>query len=488
MDDNELKNKTITGSFWSLIERFGYLSCQFLSNLVLARLLMPDDFGTIGLLMVFVTLSNVLIDSGLTASVIQKEKVTETDKATVFITNIVLAISVYLIIFFAAPFIASYFKSPDLTLFLRCLELIVIIDALCAIQNSLLMRDMDFKILTKIKLISIVISAGIAIALAYYGLGIWALIIQYILFSTIRTLLTWFVTKWHPSFDFSIKSFKSLFSYGSKLLVSTFVAELYVNLQQLLIGRFYTSADLGYYSQARLFQNIPTGTVSQVINSVAFPAYAKLQSERQKLLEMFRQNIRFVAFVNTPLMVLLAVVAYPLFVFLYSEKWIGAVGYFQFLCIFFGIFLAIHQCSLSLLKAIGRSDYVLHLEIIKKILGIAFIFIGMKIWGIWGILYALGLNSFIEIFLNGFYVKKELGYGGVNVLIDIAPSLLVSLISGCLAYLALRYFFTFDSYFLQTVLASLLFVLTYVIIAWVFGMYGFKIVCKLVARFIHGRK
>lgn len=485
---NELNKKTATGSLWSLIERFGYLSCQFISNLVLANLLMPSDFGTIGIMLVFVTLSNVFVDSGLSASIIQKKEASQEDKSTVFMTNLFLAVLVYITIFTSAPFIADYFSNSELTLLLRVLELIVVVDAFCSIQNAVLTRDMNFKRLTKIKLFSIVISSFIAISLALNGFGIWALIVQYLLFSVLRTSITWIYTRWYPSLIFNKESFKSLFGFGFKLLLSSFVAELYVNFQQILIGRFYTPTDLGYYSQARQFQNIPTGTVSQVINNVAFPAYARLQDKRDDLVLMFRQNVRFVAFVNTPLMVLLAVIALPLFIFLYSEKWIGSVAYFQFLCLAFGILLAIHQCTLSVLKALGRSDYVLKLEIIKKIIGISFIFIGLHFWGIWGILYALGLNSFIELFLNGHYLYKETGYGGLGMLKDMTPVVVVSFVSGGVVYAFVKFFIGVGGNLLTVVFASLLFALTYLLFSWMGNLYGFNILLNLARRVKNGRK
>lgn len=468
-----------------MVERFGYLTIQFVSNLVLARLLMPEDFGAIGIMMVFITLSNVFIDSGFSASLIQRKEITETDKSTVFYTNLVLSVIVYAVIFVSSPWIANYFHIPALRSLLRVLGVVLLIDAFCAIQNTILTRDMNFKRLTQIKLAAILIAAFVAVCLAYNGFGIWSLIIQYILYSTIRTTATWIVAKWRPILVFSKESFRTLFGFGSKLLLSTFVAELYVNFQQILIGRFYTPTDLGFYSQARQFQQIPTGTVSQVINSVAFPAYAKLQNDKAKLKEMFRQNVRLVAYLNTPLMVLLAVIAQPLIILLYSSKWVGSIGYFQFLCIGFGIFLAIHQCSLSVLKAVGRSDYVLKLEIIKKVLGVLFIIIGINIWGIWGILYALALNSFIEIFLNGYYLGKELHYNGFNQLMDMIPSMIASIVSGAVAYYSLITFFSSTNVLITIVAIAFIFIICYLLLGWVGHLYGFKVLIGLLNKIVN---
>lgn len=481
---DELRKKTVLGSLWVTISRFGYLTIQFVSNLVLARLLTPADFGTIGILMVFVALSHVLIDSGLSASLIQKKDITNSDKSTVFFTNMIFSLIVYLFIFVLAPFISNYFNIPELTLLIRVLEAIVIIDAFCAIQSTLLSREMNFKRLTKIRLTSIFIAAIVSIILAYNGFGIWSLIVQYILYSLLRASITWVLAKWRPSLTFSINSFKELFGYGSKLLLSSFVAELYINFQQILIGRYYTPADLGYYSQARQFQQIPTGTITQVINSVSFPAYAKLQDDRIKLMDMFRQNVRLVSFFNTAIMILLAVIAKPLIILLYSDKWIGAIEYFQFLCIGFGILLAIHQCSLSVLKAVGRSDYVLKLEIIKKILGILFILIGINIWGLWGILYALALNSVIEIFLNGYCIKKEINYGGIEQLKDLFPSLVVALIAGFLSYMILTNLLSNSNELISVVLISIIYAMIFIGTSAAFNLYGFQILRQGIMKII----
>lgn len=471
-----------------MMERFGYLTIQFVSNLVLARLLMPEDFGAIGIMMVFITLSNVFIDSGFSASLIQKKEITEKDKSTVFFTNLILSVVVYTVLFISSPWIADYFHIEQLRSLFRVLGIVLLIDAFCAIQNTMLTREMNFKRLTQIKLAAIVIAASVAIYLAYTGFGIWALIVQYILYSTIRTSVTWFVAKWHPIFSFSKESFVTLFGFGSKLLLQSFVATLYVNFQQILIGRFYKPADLGYYSQARQFQQIPTGTVTQVINSVAFPAYAKLQDDREQLRQMFRQNVQMVSFVNTPIMVFLAAIAQPLIILLYSSKWIGSIHYFQFLCLGFGIFLAVHECSLSVLKAVGRSDYVLKLEIIKKILGVIFILIGITVWGIWGILYALALNSFIEIFLNGYYVKKEINYSGLNQLIDMMPSLIVSLVAGVIAYFTWFYLNPEGHEFISIIIGALVFIFAYIIGSWICHIYAFSVLVNILNNYLIKKK
>ncbi len=484
---DELRKKTVTGSFWTLFERFGYLGIQFVSNLVLARLLMPSDFGTIGILIVFTTLSNVLIDSGLSSALVQKKSISEEDKSTVFFTNLAIALTVYVIIFFSAPLVAQYFHNPEIAKLLRVIELMVVIDAFAAIQNTTLSREMDFKTLAKYKIISIIIAVAVSIALAFAGWGVWALVVQYLLFSLCRALLLWLRTKWRPAIAFSKQSFKALFGFGSKLLLSRFIAELYNQFQSILIGRYFTAKDLGYYTQARQLMQIPVDSLSRVVNNVSFPAYSRLQDERKQLKLMVRQNLLVLVFVNTPLMFYLSTVAKPLLVFLYSDKWLESVPYFQFLCLGFGLLLIIHECSLTALKAVGRTDYVLRLEIIKKILGVGLLVAGLHFFGIKGIMYGLAINSFIELFLNGYYLKKEIDYGPWDQFRDLLPPLFLSLISAFATYMFLR-FVPIASDFLNIVFTFVIFASLYLVGAYLIKLESLNMVKKVVMTTVLKKK
>lgn len=484
---DELGKKTVTGSLWVLFERFGYLGIQFVSNLVFARLLMPDDFGTIGVLMVFTTLSNVLIDSGLSSALIQKKNISEKDKSTVFFTNLVLAILVYLVIYCTAPLIARYFNSPKIVSLMRVIELMVIIDAFAAIQNTMLTRDMNFKALAIYKIISIVIAVVVSMCLAYAGMGVWSLVVQYLLFSLCRALLLWLRTKWRPRFVFSKFSFKSLFSYGSKLLLSHFLVELYGQFQSILIGRHFTAKDLGYYTQAKQLQHIPAESLSRIVNNVSFPALAKLQDDRKKMKVMMRQNLMILIFLNTPLMFYLSTVAKPLIVFLYSDKWLESVPYFQFLCLGFGLLSIVHNCSLTALKSAGRTDYVLKLEIIKKILGVSLLLCGMHFFDIWGLMYGLAINSFIELFLNGYCVKKEIGYGPWDQIKDLLLPIILSLIASSATYFYLLYV-PIKSNFLNIIITLVIFTSLYLFGAYITKLESFHWAKKLVAGIIQKKK
>ena len=465
---SDLKQKTITGSIWSLFERFGYLGIQFVSNIILARLLMPSDFGTVGVLIIFTTLSAVLIDSGLTAALIQKKEITDADTSTVFYTNLALAILVYIAIFFSAPLVAVYFKNPNLTVLLRVIELMVVIDAFAAIQSTLLMRSMNFKKISLIKITSILIAVIISIICALSGMGVWALVIQYLMFSTLRAVALWVMSKWKPLLIYSVESFKKLFNFGSRLLLSSFVAEFYNNFQSILIGRHFPPSELGLYTQARQLQQIPVDSLSRVVNQVSFPAYAQLQDSREELVDMLRKNIKVLVFVNTPLMILLSIIAKPLLIMLYSMKWIGAVPYFQFLCLGFGILLIVHQCSLTALKAVGHSDYVLRLEIIKKVIGILLLILGIKYLGIWGIMTALTINSIIELFLNGYYLKKAIGYGSKGQLIDFLPTFLISIICALPTYYLTSVVLENAIPVVNVIISSVLFAALYILLSYLF--------------------
>ena len=336
---------------------------------------MPDDFGVIGILLIFTSLSTVLVDGGLASALIQKKVIDDKDSSTMFFTNLGLAIIVYFLIFIFSPLIATYFKNPEIALLLRVIELIVIIDAFSAVQTAILSREMKFNLLAKYKIVAILIAVIVSIPCVFLGLGVWSLVIQYVVYSLIRAILLWARSNWRPAFVYSKESFSSLFGYGSKLLLAQFISELYVNFQSIIIGRKFLAKDLGFYTQAKQLQQVPVQSLSNVVNSVSFPAFSKLQDDKESLRIMVRQNLKGLVFINTPLMFYLSVAATPLLVFLYSAKWLQSVPYFQFLCLGFGVLLIIHQCTLTTLRALGRSDYVLKLEIIKKILGITLLLV-----------------------------------------------------------------------------------------------------------------
>lgn len=457
---DELRGKTVVGSYWALLERFGYLGIQFISNLVMARLLMPDDFGTVGILTIFTSLSYLLIDCGLSVALIQKQIVTEEDKSTVFFSNLAITFLTYAIVYLTAPLIAEFFHNSEITYLLRAIELVIIFDAFASVQNITLRRDMNFKALTGYKIESIIIAVIVSLVLAYAGWGVWALVIQYLLFSFCRSFLLCVRSKWKPIWTFSRQSLKSVFDYSLNLFAASSIASLYDQLQTILLGRLLSTKDMGYYSQASLLMRIPVDSMARVVNDVSFPAYSKIQNNRSKLKSMARQNLSVLVFINTPLMFYLSTFADPLLVFLYSDKWLGAIPYFQFLCVGCGVLSIIHNSSTTVLKSVGRADYILRLEVIKRVLGVCLIFFGMHFFGIWGILYSLAFNIVIELFLNGYYLKNEIGYGAWEQIKELFPPLLLSIVASFVTRLFFNYV-SIPSLFLSLLLSFAFFSLLY---------------------------
>lgn len=467
-----LGDKVIKGAVWTAIERFGYLGIQFLANLIMARILMPSDFGVIGILLIFINVANVLADSGLGAALIQRKTISPIDCNTIFYTNIGIGVFLYVALYFGAPVINSFFNHDNLVKYLRTINIIIVIDALSSIQNSLLIRSLNFRKIATIKIIAALIACGISIYLALKGYGVWSLVWQYIIYSISRSVLLYVFAKWYPHFEYSFKSLKSLFGYGSKLMFSTLISDLYLNFQALLIGKFLTPKILGYYTQAKQLQQVPVTALTTIVNQVTFPAFSKIQDDSNRFEQAFKNNITLLAFINFPLMFMLSAVASPLISILYTTKWLPAVPYFQFLCIGFGALLAIHNTNLTALKAIGQSGAVLKLEIVKKIIGCILLLIGIKLEGIWGLMSALAICSVLELFLNGYYVDKYLGITVFRQIQWFGGFLIFSVISFFCAYEAIDQLEIND--FCSIIIGLLIFMLTYIVQILVFKRHTFK--------------
>ena len=471
---NKTFSETINAVIWSFVERFGYLFIQFLTNMTLARILSPNEFGQIGLIMVFVALSLTFIDGGFGAALIQKKIPNKNDYSTVFIINLCIAVFLYFLIFISASSISIFFNILEIENLLKIIGIILIIDSISIVQNNILVKALNFKLLAKIKIFSALISCFIAIFLAYKGFGVWSLVYQYVINSFVRLFLLWRVSLWKPNFRFSKKSFNELFGYGSKLLAARLLSELYIHSQSLIIGRVFSPADLGFYTQAKQLQQIPVQSLGSVVNNVTFPVFSKIQDDIIKVKRGMRKSLKSVAFINFPLMVLLALIAEPLIILLYTEKWLQSVPYFQVLCLGFGLFLIVHSVNLSLIKSLGRSDWVLKLEIIKKITGILFILIGVSFYGIMGMLYALALNSILELFLNGYYTGKLIGYGPISQILDFGPTLLLAILSGIISWFTSS-FYLINNNLVVIILSSSCYLITYLILVFIFKIEALSI-------------
>lgn len=473
MAQENIKTKTVKGIFWSFCERFGSLAILFVANVVLARMLSPDDFGLVGMLMVFILLSQILIDGGLGNALIQRKNLTAVDCSTVFYSNIAVAVICYTVLYFAAEGIAEFYEQPQLVEMIRVLGLVVISDAFGVVQNNLLMKEINFKVITLIKVGSALVSTISAIVAAYCGLGVWSLVIQYLANSVIKSVMLWVTASWMPTFTFSMQSFRGLFGFGSKLLLANLLSEGYRHLQVLIIGKFFPVREVGYYTQAKHLQDVPVATVLTIVNQVTFPVFSQLQDDREQLVRGLRRSLKILTFVNFPVMACLIVIAEPVFMLLFGEKWMMSVPYFQWLCGGFGLLLVIHNTNMNSLKAIGKSDIVLYLEIVKKVLGLSMIF-GFLVFGngVMSIMWALAINSFIELFLNGYFTGKYIGYGVIKQMKDVFPNFAVTVVAGAVSYVLAQ---VVDVHYMaQMVLQILCFAAIYLLLMKIFKVESFE--------------
>jgi len=428
-----LKEKTINGLVWSFIDNFANQGIQFVVGIVLARLLSPQEFGLIGMLTIFIAVSQSFIDSGFSNALIRKKDCTNEDYSTVFYFNLSIGIIFYFLLFISAQAISVFFKEPQLKLLLQILGLSLIINSLTIIQRTILIKRINFKLQTRISVISALLSGGISITMALKGYGVWSLVAKTILGYAITSLLLWLWNKWNPIHVFSKKSFKELFGFGSKLLISGLIDTIYRNVYYLVIGKYFSAQELGYYTRADQFKTLPSQNISDVMTRVTYPVLSQLQDEPEKLKTAYKKMIKSIMLISFALMIGMCAVAEPLVITLVGIKWQPSVIYLQLLC-FGGMLYPLHALNLNMLQVQGRSDLFLKLEIIKKILAIPTIIIGVFL-GIKFMIMGMIVNSIIAYYLNSYWSGKFINYSTKEQIIDILPTFLISLFMGICVYL-----------------------------------------------------
>ncbi len=415
---------------WKFLERFGYLGTQFILQLVLARILSPDHYGVLSLMMVFVSLANVFIQTGFSTALIQNKDVTEADYSSVFWVTLVTAGVVYTTIFFAAPVISNFYKMPEMTFPLRILSLVLFPGAINSIQLAKVSREMDFKKVFVSNVGSVFISGIIGIIIALCGGGLWALVAQTLLATAISCVIMAFSVKCHIRFICNISRIKVLLRYGWKLLVSCLIDTLFQNLQSLVIGKKYNSDTLGYYNRGQQFPQAIVSVVNGSVQSVMLPAMSAKQDDVEKVKSITRKSICLSAYLLFPIMTGLAMVSPALISIMLTDKWLPCVIYLQICCITFA-FYPIHSCNLQAINAIGRSDIFLKLEIIKKIVSIGLLAIAIfafdsplaiAVSGAIGVPFGLIINSFPN--------KKLIGYSFWEQITDWGPAMIMSIVMG----------------------------------------------------------
>lgn len=431
-----LKHKTVSGVSWSFAEQILTRGSNFVIGIILARLLSPTDYGLVGMLGIFLGLSQLFIDGGLTSALIRTKNPSEQDFSTVYLVNVVLSVLFYFLLFFCAPVIAEFYKQPLLRSLTRVLALVLIISSVASIQGTLLTIRVDFKTKTYISIITSVVSGLIGIMCAYKGLGVWALVAQSLTATTLMSVLSLLFVRWMPGLVFSKESFKRLFAYSSKLLAASCISVIYDNSYPLVIGKRFSAADVGQYSRGNQFPGIANSTITNALNRVAFPVLSQIQDDDARLLRVYEKYIQLSCFLTFPVMMGLCGCARPLILVLLGEKWLACVPLMQILCLSL-IPHGITTINLNLLYVKGRSDLVLRLEIIKKSIAFGILFISM-FFGLKAMCFGQGLYAFIALYLNTHYTKKILGYTFGHQMKATAPYFLLSMVVLIIAVLLTR--------------------------------------------------
>lgn len=458
-----LKTKATIGVFWSALEKYSSLFIQFVSSIVLARLLTPYDYGCIGLLSIFLLLSQAFLEGGFDTALIQKKEPTQEDYSTVFWWNLVMSLVLYSLLFFSAPVIAGFYDIPLLSKVLRIQGLVLFLYALNTIQRTRLYKNFDFKLLSIITILSSIISLCVTIYLAYRGYGVWSLVVQYLLIAAIPTVVFWLFMKWRPAWVFSKQSFKELFSFGFYMFMSKLINTFCSKINSLLIGRLYSPTTLGYFSKAMSTENMASNTISSVMAQVTYPLYAQVQDDKQVLANMVRRFSMTIAFITFPMMVILMLDAKPIFVLLYSEKWLPCVPYFQILCLV-GLSECLQAVNAQTIAAIGKSRLMFHWTLVKRTIGLTFMVGGLYIFGMKGLLLGCVIFNWFCYAVNIGLVSKYIGYNWSKQLLDLFPIFIVSFLGGVVGLLASR--FLNSSLYFDGIIRFAFFSIIYV--GWVF--------------------
>ena len=405
---------------WSAADAFLGQGVTFLVGIVLARLLSPDEYGLIGICLIFNTVLSGIVDSGFSNALIRKKDCTDDDYNTMFLTNLGFSIVLYGLLFVSSPLVAHFFGRQELTALVRATGLLLFFNALSITQVTILTKRIDFKTKTKASLISAILSGIVGIAMAYTGFGVWALVGQMLSKQLLYTLCLWVLNKWWPSLKFSISSFSYMWGFGWKLLLSGLLNNIWIQLYQVVVGKFYSPATLGQYTRSNEYASIFSSNLTTIIQRVSYPVLSEIQDDKQRMVEGYRRVIKMTMFITAICMISLGAVAEPLIYCLIGPQWHEAATYLPLICISMA-FYPLHAINLNMLQVLGRSDIFLYLEIIKKVIGLVPICIGIFV-DIYWMLVASILTGFVSLYLNSWYTGKALGYTFWKQLRDIAPS------------------------------------------------------------------
>lgn len=417
-----LKHKTIKGLKWSILDNILRLFINFVSLYILARILSPEDFGLIGMTTFFISLANIFVDSGISAALIRKTDCKEEDFTTGFIYNLILGFIFFILLFIISEYISKFFKEPILKEILRALSFLLIINSLGLVHRTMIIKELKFKLQTKISLYSSLLSNAICILLAIMNFGVWSLVFKIISFYSINTIFFWLLNKWKPKLKFDIKSFQEIFNFSLSLLIGSIIYQIYRSIFYIIIGKFFKAQEVGYYNKAEQIANLPSQNLYSIIQRVTYPILAQVNSENDNFSNKYLILFETTLFITIIPLFFLFSTSSTLINFLLGSKWIDSIIYLKYLSIS-AIFFPLHELNINFLKVKGKSNYILFLEIIEKLFLIPVIYLGIK-FGLKILLFGLLLHSFLSYILNfyitNFFIKinlKKLVYNNYKTII-----------------------------------------------------------------------
>jgi O-antigen/teichoic acid export membrane protein len=455
-----LTNKTFSGLKWTFLDTFFLKGSLFIFTIFLARIIGPVEFGLYGILTVFIAIGNALVDGGLSISLIRTLNTDNKDYSTVFITNLIFSLIIYVLLFLSADYFALFFDQPLLKNLIRVYCLSFIFSAFSSIQTAILIKNLNFKKLTALNLPGTIVGLIISLILVYNGFGIWSIVIMYLVAQFINVILLWKYSQWKPTFLFSKEKFNLHFYYGYKLMIATVIDTVFKNIYNIIIGKFYSIQSLGFFERAQSLNEYPISVVVGIINKVSYPILAEIQNDKNRIADSYKKLMKTTFFITTPLITSAIVVAEPLFLLVLGKEWIEAANFFQILCLA-SVFYPIHAFNIIVLKIYGRTDLYLNIEIVKKII-IVLSIVSLFSFGIYGLLWSGFITSILALVINTFYSSKLINYSFNNQLYDMFPVLLISVIMFAIMYYILKQMQDF-SLILQTVIPVALGNLFYVL-------------------------
>lgn len=475
-----LKDRAISGAVWTYTQQFGSQVISFVVSIILARALLPEEFGLIGMIAIFIGIGSTLFDGGMTSSLIRSDNLEKSDFSTVFIFNLSVSIAIYCLLFITAPFIADFYHQPQLTDITRIYALSFVFSAFGSVQNTILSKAMYFKKQALLTLPALLSGSVVALVMAKNGYGVWSLVGMALTNTFCLSVTLWLTSQWKPSLEFSNEKFRKHFNYGYKLTLSGLLDIIFTNIYQIIIGRFFNASVVGYYTRANQLMMMPVGNVSTALNKVVFPLFAEIQNDEIRLRSVYKRIMLLVLFIINPIVVLMLILAEPLTVFLFTDKWLPMVPIFQIICLS-GLLYPLHLYNLLILQVKGRSDLFLKLEIVKKIALSVILFVSF-FYGLYGLLWGQLIFSILALFINTYFAGSMINYSIKFQMLDMVPLFLLVGSMGVAVYAVDKYLLSNLANILRLAISSISGLLLYVGLSYTFKFSSLLEVKNIILR------